>query len=167
MFTCKEGVECLVFAFFFFWVLGIGLVIHFCHAHAQVPGTTESILFVSVFLLSFCCFFQEAWILNSFVWLSFKHLPVSESNERTIFDGNTKSAQQSYCLVWPFSHLNNHLPSPRNTSIDEVRAFFYFCMFSVWSTFLAPLHILVCHFSDFLQWYFLLIQIITIIMFFY
>lgn len=37
------------------------------------------------------------------------------------------------------------------------------CMFSAWRAFLACLHMLISHFSGFLQWYFLPTQIITLV----
>lgn len=81
--------------------------------------------FISAFILLFFPNSLNVKQVCLVVCLSFKHLPLSESNERAIFDGIGRSAQQSYYLVWPFSHLNDNLPSPRNTNINEVRSFFF------------------------------------------
>ncbi|XP_054491181.2 transmembrane protein 62 isoform X3 [Agelaius phoeniceus] len=42
-----------------------------------------------------------------------------ESNGRAVFDGNRKSTEQPYYLVWPLPHLHNRLPIPWNTNINR------------------------------------------------
>lgn len=75
----------------------------------------------SVYIFKLLCI----WDIYLAKWIC--HLPVSESNGRAVFDGNRKSTQQPHYLVWPLSHLNNHLPIPWNTNINEVRSSYPVC----------------------------------------
>lgn len=83
---------------------------------------TEKLFEIFVFIYKSVYIFKLQCMWDIYLAEWFCHLLVSESNGRAVFDGNRKSTQQPYYLVWPLPHLNNHLPIPWNTNTYEVRS---------------------------------------------